>query len=162
MIVEHHVFVHDNGYTIKSIPFNILQGTDITEQFETHHLKGIAETLLPKYFIRKATAPRNSPFTFDEDGFYRTLKSKVMERLEEIPKDARSKSDNLTDLLLAILIVLSPMCCWAWSYNWMLGASLTLLNGFVLSAVATCSHNYLHRADSWRMYLMNLTGMTHE
>ncbi|XP_063824201.1 cytochrome b5-related protein-like [Ostrinia nubilalis] len=138
------------------------KGTDITEQFETHHLKGTAELLLPKYFTRKATMPRNSPFTFDEHGFYKTLKSKVMEKLKDIPKDERVKSDQVTDMLLASFVLLSPLCCWAWTYNWILGASLTLLNGFVLSAVISCSHNYLHRADSWRMYLVNLAGISNE
>ncbi|CAH0763836.1 unnamed protein product [Diatraea saccharalis] len=135
------------------------KGTDVTEVFETHHLKGIAEQLLPKYFVRKAATPRNSPFTFENDGFYKTLKSKVMKNMHIIPKDERKKSDTIVTYLLMAFIILSPLCCWVTPDSLLLGATLIVLNGYVLSALVCCGHNYSHRADSWRMYLMNLSGM---
>ncbi|CAH0407308.1 unnamed protein product [Chilo suppressalis] len=137
------------------------KGTDITEAFETHHLKGVAEKLLPKYFVRKAVTPRNSPFTFENEDFYKTLKTKIMENLNIIPKDERNKSDAIVTYLLAAFFVLSPLSCWAISdYNFLLGAMLIISNSYVLSALVCCGHNYSHRADNWRMYLMNLSGMT--
>ncbi|XP_026755386.1 cytochrome b5-related protein-like isoform X2 [Galleria mellonella] len=138
------------------------KGTDITELFETHHLKGSAEKILPKYFIRKVTTPRNSPFTFEENGFYKTLKAKVMEKIKDIPKDVRKQSDVVTDLLLVACIILSPLSCWAWSQSYILGASLTVLSGFTLSGLITCAHNYFHRADSWRMFLFNFGGPSYK
>ncbi|KAI5644431.1 fatty acid desaturase domain-containing protein [Phthorimaea operculella] len=138
-----------------------LKGTDITEQFETHHLNGIAETLLPKFYVKEATTPRNSPFTFKEDGFYKTLKPKIAQKVKEIPKDVRRRSDLVTDCILAGLLVLSPLSCWAWTQNLLAGAALTLLNGLLLSGLVTCAHNYFHRADSWRMYLFNFSGMSY-
>ncbi|XP_075971563.1 cytochrome b5-related protein-like [Anticarsia gemmatalis] len=139
----------------------VTKGTDITEAFETHHLKGVAETLLPKYFVREAKSPRNYPYTFKEDGFYKTLKLKVMSKINDIPKDKRYKSDFVTDALFFGLIVLSPLSCWAWTQSYILGAGLTVLNGAILSSLITCAHNYFHRNDSWRMYLFNLGGMTY-
>ncbi|KAJ8727477.1 hypothetical protein PYW07_001596 [Mythimna separata] len=151
------VTAHPGGSTW----ITVTKGTDITEAFETHHLKGVAETLLPNYYIKKATKPRNQPFTFKEDGFYKTLKLKVMAQLPEIPKDMRNKSDFVSDGLLFALLILSPMSCWGWTQSFVLGASLTFLNGFVLSSLITCAHNYFHRSDSWRMYLFNLSGMSY-
>lgn len=53
--------------------------TDITEAFESSHLINVAnvEKILEKYYVGEATTPRNSPYTFDENGFYRTLKRRV-------------------------------------------------------------------------------------
>ncbi|XP_053603768.1 cytochrome b5-related protein-like isoform X2 [Plodia interpunctella] len=137
------------------------KGTDITEQFETHHLKGIAEKILPDYFVKTVSVPRNSPFTFEEHGFYKTLKLKVMMKLKDVPKGVKMKSDMVTDMLLLACSILSPLSCWAWSRSYVLGASLTVLNSLALSSLMTCAHNYFHRADSWRMYLFNLGGLSY-
>ncbi|XP_075972014.1 cytochrome b5-related protein-like [Anticarsia gemmatalis] len=159
--------IHDSLYDLTDFTsvhpggeewLRVTKGTDITEAFETHHLKGIAETLLPKYFIKEAKSPRNHPYTFKEDGFYKTLKVKAMVIINDIPKDLRRKSDSVTDGLLLALFVLSPICCWAWRQSFVLAAGLSVLNGFILSSVVTCAHNYFHRRDSWRMYLFNLAG----
>ncbi|CAH2071502.1 unnamed protein product, partial [Iphiclides podalirius] len=135
--------IHDSLYDltdlISSHPggpqwINITKGTDITEAFETHHLHGVAEMLVAKYFVRKADTPRNSPFTFKEDGFYKTLKEKIKIKLKEMPKDIRKQSDVVIDIIV----------------------------GYILSGVTTAAHNYFHRADNWRMYLFNLNGMSFE
>ncbi|KAG6444172.1 cytochrome b5-related protein [Manduca sexta] len=162
--------IHDDLYNftdfIKSHPggsqwIECTKGTDITEQFETHHLKGIAETLLPNYFVRKAKLPRNQPFTFKEHGFYKSLKVKICGMMSEIPSDARRKSDFVTDALLVTLLISSPLCCWVWTKNFVFAGALTIFNGFILSSLTTCAHNYFHRADNWRMYLFNLSGMSY-
>ena len=44
----------------------LLQGTDITEAFESHHLAQTASLLLKHFHVRRATTPRNSPYTFHE------------------------------------------------------------------------------------------------
>ncbi|XP_028025969.1 cytochrome b5-related protein-like isoform X2 [Bombyx mandarina] len=137
------------------------KGTDITEQFETHHLKGIAESLLPKYFVRKTTAHRNQPFTFHEDGFYKTLKVKIIEKLQEIPPDLRKKSDYVSDSLLIAFLIVTPLCSWAWTQNAIIGAALTILDAYILTSLTICAHNYFHRADNWRMYLFNISGLSY-
>jgi len=52
------------------------QGLDITEAFESSHIANtsLVEETLAKYYVRDASAPRNSPYTFKPDGFYKTLK----------------------------------------------------------------------------------------
>ncbi|XP_026496803.2 cytochrome b5-related protein-like [Vanessa tameamea] len=163
--------IHDDIYDltdfINSHPggsqwLEFTKGTDITEAFETHHINsGVAEALLPKYFIKKASKPRNSPFTFKEDGFYKTLKMKVANELKTLPKGIRKKSDNVTDLLLICFLISSPLSCLLWTKSLIYGAAFTLIVGVLLSALTISAHNYFHRADSWRMYLYNISGLSY-
>lgn len=62
-----------------------IQGTDITEAFEVHHINyAKAESLLQDYRVRDTKLPRNFKFTFKETGFYRTLRRRVAEQLKTI------------------------------------------------------------------------------
>lgn len=69
------------------------KGTDITEAFETHHLMGKAEKLLPKYFVKEAKEPRNITLTLNDDGFYKVLKKRVVEKLNEIDQEPARTTD---------------------------------------------------------------------
>lgn len=53
--------------------------TDITEAFEASHVVNVnkVEAVLAKYYVKEAQNPRNSPYTFKEQGFYKTLKRRV-------------------------------------------------------------------------------------
>ncbi|CAK1546129.1 unnamed protein product [Leptosia nina] len=137
------------------------KGTDITEQFLTHHLSGNAESIIPKYFVRKTKQPKNSPFTFADDGFYSTLKSKIVEKRKEIPKDVRKKSDLITDMLLVLFLIGSPLTCWVWTQNLLLGLASTVVVSYVLTCLTFCGHNYFHRTDSWRMDWRVTHAMSH-
>lgn len=71
----------------------LTKGTDITEAFEIHHIyPELPEKLLEKYKIRVATEPRNFKFTFKDDGFYRTFKRKVAEKLRTIDRSPEQTS----------------------------------------------------------------------
>ncbi|KAL1451090.1 hypothetical protein WDU94_003383, partial [Cyamophila willieti] len=70
-----------NGHPGGKQWLQLTQGTDITEAFECHHISPKAQSLLPKYFVKKASSPRNSPYTFHKSGFYRTLKSEIWDVL---------------------------------------------------------------------------------
>ncbi len=62
------------------------RGTDITEPFEASHFfeEGQREALLTKYHVRDCPGlPRTTKFTFEEDGFYRTLKRRAAKVLKE-------------------------------------------------------------------------------
>lgn len=66
------------------------EGHDITEAFLTHHLvMDKVEPFLKKYRVRETTRPRNVKLTFDEDGFYMTLRRKVIAKLPEIQKETK-------------------------------------------------------------------------
>jgi cytochrome b involved in lipid metabolism len=101
--------IHDKLYDLNSFVekhpggkdwISLTKGVDITEYFETHHLYGRAEQLLPKYYVREAKLPRNYNFVFKPDGFYLTLKKRVMEILPKLDKSPGKTSDvSVPDVL---------------------------------------------------------------
>jgi hypothetical protein len=132
------------------------KGTDITEAFETHHLSTLPEGMLSNYFVRKATQKRNSPFTFEENGFYKTVKRKLREDIRKIPKDVAEKSKRIIDSLAIGMLAVCILAChlsWGWpKYLTCLFAAI------LLTWITTCSHNFLHQKDNWRMYLFNFSN----
>ncbi|GBP72167.1 Cytochrome b5-related protein [Eumeta japonica] len=133
----------------------LTQGTDITEAFETHHINPSVEKVLEKYYVKDASTPRNSPFTFKDDGFYRTLKRAVREEIKKIPPNVSKRADLIIDSLFTTLLITSALSCWATNY-WVVMSSY-LIASLTLAWVVVASHNYIHRKSNWRMYLFNLS-----
>lgn len=133
----------------------LTQGTDITEAFECHHLSPSTEKLLNKFYVRDAKVPRNSPFTFKEDGFYRTLKREVYDELRKIPKNASKIADHITDVLFVSLLISSAVAC-LFHNSWMANFWY-LIAAVCLTLLTVACHNYIHRKNNWRMYLFNLS-----
>ncbi|CAK1546131.1 unnamed protein product [Leptosia nina] len=130
------------------------KGLDVTEAFEAHHLNPSTEKMLAKFYVRDAKTPRNSPFTFKEDGFYRSLKKRVWEDLKTIPKTENQRSDRVIDGLLATCLAASTIACWTESY-W-LGMLAYLSASLSLAWILVAAHNYIHKATNFRMYYFNL------
>lgn len=154
--------IHDNLYDvsdfISSHPggpmwLELTKGTDATEAFEAHHISSLAEEFLKKYFVRKADKPRNSPFTFKDDGFYRTLKRNVAVALKTVPKDSANVSDYITDILC-----LGTFICAILSSQ-LSSVFFAVVSSFCLSLTTIAAHNYFHRKDNFRMYYFNLCLM---
>ncbi|KAH9642025.1 hypothetical protein HF086_008712 [Spodoptera exigua] len=101
------------------------KGTDITEAFECHHLNPVVEKMIEKYYKRDAKTPRNSPFTFEEDGFYKTLKRAVREEIKKIPPSKQKRPDFIIDALFATVLVASAVSCWSTNYWIVMGSYLT-------------------------------------
>jgi len=155
--------VHDNLYDLSSWIhchpggtqwLQDTKGPDITEAFESHHLSPLASKILPNFFVRNAKAPRNSPFTFKPDGFFKTLKSRAYEKLKNVPPGASRHSKMLLDSLATGTIVLSVLA--AVYHSFLLGFAA----GMLLTLTAVCSHNFFHQKDNWRMYLFNMSLFT--
>uniref|UniRef100_V5GUE1 Cytochrome b5-related protein n=1 Tax=Anoplophora glabripennis TaxID=217634 RepID=V5GUE1_ANOGL len=132
---------------------SITKGTDITEAFEVHHLTSLSEELMKKYFVREAKSKRNFPFTFKEDGFYRTLKREVNKVVKTLPKQSPKTSDFLIDAMVVLLFTFSVMAVRYWSF-W-----LGILAGLFLGLVTVAAHNYIHRKDNLRMYYFQFSLM---
>lgn len=111
--------------------------------------------MLEKYYVRDAKTPRNSPFTFKDDGFYRSLKRVVAEELKKIPPHIPSYSNMIIDGLFITLLISSALSCWSKDY-WVVMASY-LIASLTLAWVVVASHNYIHRRSNWRMYLFNMS-----
>lgn len=131
-----------------------LQGTDITEAFESHHISLGPERLLQKFHIRKATTPRNSPFTFHEDGFYRQLKKEVRDIIKDIPKYASRKSKLIADGLFVSYVITAILATRYMNYY------IGTLSGMLLAMVTVAAHNFFHQKDSFRMYYFDLSLMS--
>lgn len=129
------------------------QGTDITEAFESHHIGTAPQLVLKRFFVREASAPRNSPFTFKEGDFYKALKGNVREALKAIPDGPVDRSKLTTDLLLVGYLSTAILAARFWSYT--LGA----ISGLLLALMAIAAHNFFHQRNNFRMYYFNFSLM---
>lgn len=134
----------------------ILQGTDITELFESHHINGKAATeAMRKYYVRQADTPRKSPFSFKPDGFYSVLKSRVVKQLSSINRSNISiKSMLVVDTYFLFVLALCVGVAQTQNYF------LPVLAGIVLALGTVASHNFTHLKDNWRMYYMHLSMLS--
>ncbi|KAF5293584.1 hypothetical protein FQA39_LY03069 [Lamprigera yunnana] len=132
---------------------DLTKGTDITEAFEAHHISSLPEEMLKKYYIRKASKPRNSPFTFKEDGFYRTLKRNAQIALRDVSRDASHVSNLIIDALLSGTFIFAILACKYSSFVFAVASS------FLLALTTVAAHNYFHKKDNFRMYYFNLSLM---
>ncbi|XP_053691767.1 cytochrome b5-related protein-like [Sabethes cyaneus] len=128
----------------------LTKGTDITEAFETQHIRNLAVQLLPMYRVRTAKEKRNVRFTFHEQGFYRTLKRRIGEKLQDVDQRPARYSEIIQDALMTSTFVLAYLAINVESY--LLAAAC----GWVLAWTMICAHNFFHRKDNWRMLIFNI------
>lgn len=133
------------------------KGTDITDQFETFHLTTKANSILPKYYVHDATKPRNYKLTYDENGFFKTLKRRVVEKLKDVDMAPLKWSKFYFNIVLIAVIVLAILS--ARSVNWYVAFGLATLNGIFINWLTIITHNFIHQKNNWRMYMMNITLM---
>lgn len=131
-----------------------MQGTDVTEAFETYHITPKASLVLSKYYVRDAIQPRNYKFTFEDDGFYRTLKRRVAKKLETVNKDDVWKSKLCLDLVVALLFASSIVSMK--TENYIARLLCILIGGQCMSWINTLAHNFIHQRNNLRMYAANL------
>ncbi|XP_063698557.1 cytochrome b5-related protein-like [Culicoides brevitarsis] len=129
----------------------LTKGCDITETFESHHISLGPEQLLPKYFVRKAKLPRNFKLTLHEDGFYKTLKRKVREKLPSLDRKKEVASKRVLDTCLAVTFLFAIASARFHSYL------LAIVAGVFLNYTVISAHNFFHQKDNWRMKMWNLS-----
>jgi hypothetical protein len=155
--------IHDKLYDltdfIKRHPggsewIKITKGIDITEQFETNHITEAAVKILPKFYVREAKLPRNYKITFDENGFFKTLKRRVAAKLNNLDHSPSANSKFYCDFMLASTVLLSIIGARDNNYF------VAFLAGLALNCLTIIAHNFIHRRDNWRMYTQNLAFMS--
>ncbi|XP_066140665.1 cytochrome b5-related protein [Euwallacea fornicatus] len=155
--------IHDNLYDLSDFIqihpggpdwIKLTKGTDITEVFESHHLTSKAETLLPKLFLKKASLPRNSPFTFHERGFYKTLKGRIAKKVEELPANPSKRSKLITDIIFASYV--STFLLAVRFQSFLVGA----VAGVFLALLAVAAHNFFHQRDNFRRFYFDFSMMS--
>ena len=151
--------VHDKLYDLTSFIdrhpggkewLELTKGTDITEAFESSHLNPSVQSLLDKFYVKPAQSERISPYTFEPNGFYATLKRRVYEELStmsaEQKKSARQRVTLVQNRLLFTFGLLLIATALTDSY------SIAVLAGIVLFLNINCAHNFFHQKNNWRMY----------
>lgn len=103
--------------------------------------------------------PRNYKFTYNEDGFYSTLKRRVAEKYETLDHAGVWKSKLYSDLVVVCLFMTSIAAVrlqipWA-------RVVMVLVAGQFASWVNTLSHNFNHQRNNWRMYTANIVFTGH-
>ena len=133
----------------------MFKATDITEAFETHHIAPKASLLLPSLYVRDASMPRNYKFTYQEDGFYKTLKRKVNKQLKSMDFEGPTELSNIySDACLVAFFSSAVMAVKLNSY--MIG----FVSAVLLMFQTIIAHNFIHKVNNWRMYTMNLSLMS--
>lgn len=153
--------VHDKLYDLENFIKNhpggsdwieITKGIDITEQFETHHITDRAERLLKKFYVRDARKTRNYKITFEPDGFYKTLKRRVANKiLNNVNQDPIQASKFYCDSLFVSSIFSFILVARDYNFATILIAAVCLL------LLTVISHNFIHQRNNWRMYLTNFS-----
>lgn len=133
----------------------VTRGTDITEAFECSHLSPHVHSVLAKYYRKPAEGPRNSPYTFEPDGFYLTLKKRVHQHLSNkvtrVEREtAHKRITTVQDRIVFAFFLLLIATAWTESYL------VAVLAGAALMLNINCSHNFYHKKDNWRMYCWDL------
>jgi len=109
--------------------------------------------MLDKFWVRKAKGPRKTRFTFDENGFYQTIKRRGAIILREVGTGPTLLSTITMDCLVMsffiLLCVLSVYPC----------MPVALLTGTLLGLSNISAHNWFHKADKkgWRRFYFDLS-----
>ena|SRR3990167_1008836 len=154
--------VHDKLYNLEKFNhpggkewLDANKGTDITEAFEAHHINSeFVEKLLANYFVKNTETPRNSPFTFEENGFYKTLKKRAAPVIKK-----HGSGPSTTMNLIMDSLVFSFISTWILTIYFQ-NKYLAVLSGFFLNLVIICSHNYFHKKNNFRMFYFDLSMMS--
>jgi len=131
------------------------KGTDITEAFESSHLDGPkVESILAKFFRKEATTKRQSPFTFEKDGFYRTLKRRAHFHLkhnvsEDEKKFGRQRVRTIQNNILLLFLVLLVLSAQFVSFP------IAIIAGAVLALNMNLAHNFFHRKFLFTLFIFN-------
>ncbi|XP_046396474.1 cytochrome b5-related protein-like [Ischnura elegans] len=168
--------IHDKLYDltdfIKMHPggpdwLTLTRGTDITEAFESHHLSERPTRMLERFFVREASGPRNSAYTFAKDGFYNILKERVRKELA-VKDNTRHLGPTLRTKLAADFLLISTLVAGCLASNYYnsptLGASIYYMfmavSGVMLTLLTISGHNFFHQRDSLRVLYFDLSLMS--
>lgn len=146
-------------------------GTDATAAFEAYHLDGPrVEAVLAKYYVRdvqNGEFKHGDRYSFADDGFFRTLRRRVLEKLTTTAGRGSS-----TRTATAATPSMKIACALAVAQAGVLHAMARISGSFLATALAGAAlcgcwgvgHNFMHQAQSkaglWP-YAMDLTGIAH-
>ena len=101
--------------------------------------------------MRDSVLPRNYKFTFDENGFYRTLKRRIAEKVDKLDRSPVKTSKLISDVMLVTVFTSAVL---ATSFE---SSFLAVLSGIFVFWQFVIAHNFFHQKDNWRMFCCNLS-----
>lgn len=150
-------FKHPGGKDFIEMTMN----TDITELFETSHLQPKAlKEILQKYYVADIATPRFTAYlTFEDKGFYCTLRQRVYEYLQSSQLRKKMTYWQSTAfvhdmMLIVFVLLLVPISTSKFYSNEIIAASIAA--GMVLACIGNCAHNFFHLANNWRAFSFDL------
>ncbi|XP_039293035.1 cytochrome b5-related protein [Nilaparvata lugens] len=155
--------VHDKLYDLTSWVnkhpggkqwITLTKGLDITEAYESSHLNQDVDLILQKFYVRDAKTPRNSPYTMEPGGFFRTLKSRVYEEMKTMETGTKMRSYILIDSLVVMTFVMAITAVKFHNYT------AGFISAACLTGASIAAHNFFHQKDNWRMYYFQLSLMS--
>lgn len=109
---------------------------------------------LKQYYVKRATGPRFSPYTFYSDGFYRTLMRRAQPIIATVPTGPALRSKILLDMVMVTTMLTAILAATTSSY------ALGVLAGFLMNLTVMGAHNFLHLRDNLRMYYFDFSFMS--
>ena len=99
--------------------------------------------------------PRNYKFTYQDDGFYKTLKRKVNKQMKSMDfKGPTELSKIYSDACLIAFFSSAVMSVKQNSYT------IGFISAVLLMFQTIIGHNFIHKVNNWRMYTVNLSLMS--
>lgn len=145
----------------------LMKGTDITELFEIHHLDIDRASAVLKLYESdvEVLPPRRSPFTFERNGFYCTLRRRVWEKFGADSRKHRETAASIgassaANLLGDAMVMLSMATALAAGRaRSRLGTvALTIASGIVNGSFIGIGHNFMHQRQTWRRHYFDFSG----
>lgn len=146
----------------------LTRGTDATQAVEAYHLDGArVEAVLSHYYVRDVKSDEfehGDRFTFEENGFFRTLRRRVLERLRTKAGSVattREATAATTSMKTASAVAIAQFCA---LHAFTRSSGSLLASAFTGISLAGCwgvGHNFMHQAEDkagmWP-YAMDLSG----
>lgn len=95
-------------------------------------------------------------WTFKPDGYYETLKRKLLSKYSAAELQDNTHSKRLSLQIVALFIAVFLVTCYTRNYF------IAAIAGFLLVGVVGEGHNLMHQKKNPYRYLFSLTGLTHE
>ena len=130
------------------------RGMDVTELYETHHLdlRG-PDQILEKCLVGPASPDYRGFYDYEAKGLYPTLKRRVATALRE------SGGNGATPAFRAQCWFVLVAHCVCFATTAATGSLwVAAFTGVTISSLHGIGHNFLHRADSWWMYVATVGG----
>lgn len=129
------------------------RGTDCSAEFETHHLdEEKVEKYLKTYYVGPCpNAARVKSYTFEPNGFYKTLKRAVFKELKEVGTGPTNQMKALSVLAIALWVISFAYLCLYPSFF------KAIVAGLFLFPLMGIGHNFFHQKNSFWLYAWDMT-----